>query len=125
MSLDNMRRYSRHNIQLSTNSTIKAEDKKKLMDEQKPIVDKAISDYKVIADKYLVEIKTLEQKLDPTETMQQCQQITQAATISQMSDANGLIALPGEICDKFNSAYAAFEKSLDAAYTKIGQPIPA
>lgn len=124
MSLDNMRRYSRHNIQLSTNTTIKAEEKKKLMDQQKPIVDKAISNYKITANKYLTEINTLASKLDPTSTMQDCQQITQTATISQMSDANGLIILPTTICDEFNSAYAAFEKSLDAVYVKIGQPIP-
>lgn len=123
MSMDNMRRYSRHKIQLSMNTTISDQEKKRLMDEQKPIVDKAIANYKIIADKYLTEINTLATKLDPTATMQECQQITQTATISQMSDANGLIILPTTICDEFNSAFAVFEKSLDAVSVKIGQPI--
>lgn len=124
MSLDNMRRYARYTTQLTTNTTISAEQKQKLMNETRPIVDKALSDYNATASKYQDLVKTLTTKLDVTPVMQQCQQQTQNSTISQMSNANGLILLPIEMCDKMNSAYATFEKAMEAAYTKIGARIP-
>lgn len=124
MSLDNMRRYARYNIQLSTNSSLTPEQKQKLTTEQRPIVDKAITGYNTIATKYQTEVKTLLDKLDVTATMQLCQSTAQNSMISQINDANALIAEPNSICDQLKSAYAAFEKSLSSAYTKIGATIP-
>lgn len=124
MSLDNMQRYARYTTQLTADTKISAEQKQKKMDESRPIVDKALSDYNTIASKYQEQVKTLVTKLDSTPVMQQCQQQAQNSRISQMSDANGLILLPADMCDKMNSAYATFEKAMDASYTKIGARIP-
>lgn len=125
MSLDNMRRYSRYNIQLSQNSSLTAEQKQKLTTEQRPIVDKAIAGYNTIATKYQTDVKALIDKLDATATMQLCQTTAQTAMISQINDANALIATPNSICDQLQTAYAAFEKSYTSSYTKIGADIPA
>lgn len=124
MSLDNMRRYSRHTILLTADSTISAENKQKLMNMSQPVIDKALSDYTATAAKYLEKINTLATKLDVTPIMQYCQQRTQNSTISQMSDANTLISLPSSMCDQMNSVFAYFEKSMDSAYSKIGAQIP-
>lgn len=124
MSLDNMRRYSRYNIQLSTNNSISAEEKQRRAAVERPIVEGAIANYSRIANEYQERTRILLASLDPTPTMQECQRITQSAFISQMSDANGLIALPARLCDQFNSAYALFERAYDGAYTKIGAQIP-
>lgn len=124
MSLDNMQRYARYTTQLTTDTQITAEQKQKKMDESRPIVDKALTDYNTNATKYQEQVKTLVAKLDATPVMQQCQQQAQNSRISQMSDANALMLLPAEMCDKMNSAYAAFEKVMDASYTKIGARIP-
>lgn len=124
MSLDNMRRYSRYNIQLSNNNSLTAEQKQKLTTEQRPIVDKAITEYTNIATKYQTEVKTLLDKLDPTSAMQTCQTTAQTALISQINDASTLMAMPNSICDKLKSAYATYEKSIAAIYTKIGAAVP-
>lgn len=124
MSQDNNRRYSRYNIQLSTNNSISAEEKQRRVAVERPIVEGAIANYSRIANEYQERARLLLASLDPTPNMQDCQRITQSAFISQMSDANGLIALPARVCEQFNSVFAAFEKAYDGAYTKIGAQLP-
>lgn len=124
MSLDNIRRYSRYNIQLSLNAAISAADKETQMTSQRPIVDQAIKNYNTGATKYQTNVKSLVGKLDVTPVMQNCQQVVQTGSIGQMTEANKLIALPSIICEELNTVYATFEKALDDAYIKMSLPLP-
>lgn len=124
LSLDNMRRYARYNIRLSSNTTISQADKNKRMADEKKIVDDAISNYRTTSDQYLAVINNLGMRLDATSVMQQCQEMAQTAYVGQMSTANALISSPVQLCDEFNSIYARFQQAMDAAYRKIGAQPP-
>lgn len=123
MTLNNMQRYSQYNIQLSNNKSLTTEQKNQLTTSQRSIVEAAYTGYNTIATKYQLELKTLLDKLNPTSTMQSCQTTAQTAHMSQMHDANLLMATPNLICNQLKSAYANYEKLIFAIYTKIGAAI--
>lgn len=124
ISLDNMRRYSRYNIQLSANTTISQNDKNTRMTREKQIIDDAINNYKTTSQQYLAVINDLAQRIDPSTVLQNCQTQAQTAYVNQMTTANTLSAIPNEICTSFNDILRTYQQSSDAAYRKMGVPVP-
>ncbi|XP_031631381.1 uncharacterized protein LOC116345823 [Contarinia nasturtii] len=116
-SLDNIRRFLRYNTQ---NPNLTADEKNK----QKTTVNEALNNYKTATATFLTEINTLATSIDPTTTMQECQQTAQSAAIASIGDANALTAYSKEMCENLNNVIAIFETALEGAYSKVGAKAP-
>lgn len=119
-TMGDIRRYQKYITRLIQNRQISAEERQQQLSKLQTAIQTANDNYKTTSDKYLELINQLAAKLDTTPVMQECVEIIQSATLSQMTQANDLMTLPIEICNLLNSVYATLEKVTDAAYIKIG-----
>lgn len=123
-TMNDIRRYERYISSMISNRKISSEERQQQLTKVQTAIQTASNNFKTTSDKYLEEIDKLVTKLDTTSVMQACTQIIQKATITQMTDANALMTLPTGMCNQLLSAYAKYEKTMDASYTKIGARVP-
>lgn len=122
-TMNDMRRFQKYTNKVLSNSTLTAQQKTDALTKLNTAITKFSTDNKSVSDKYLTETNTLAAKLGVMDAMQQCQTLIQTATVSQVTTANTMMALPDKFCTEMKTAFAVMEKAFDDALTKIGTSI--
>lgn len=117
-------RYTRYIQSVIADKKITSQERQKIFNELPPALKTANDNYKKSYDDYRNQITTLADQLSPSELAQKCDEIIQKAQNSQISSAQELVPIPGQMCTEFDSALAKFETILDAAYVKVRLPVP-
>lgn len=104
-------------------STKTPEQKQKQREDDKKVIDEAMTNYNKIVDDattgYKKQVADLIKNLAPT-AMQSCLATIQSTSMQQVTNAAALIAIIPQMCIDMEAAYKTFTNALNGVYQQIG-----